>query len=268
MPRNPACIPVLSRQEETVKKPTLGFPFSRLARRLAETGLSAKPPPAPYAATLLPSREPVRLRKETSAPACLLARPNTSTRAGEGEAGEESSNVSLLPCSLARRASGASAPTSAAYGRPPHRSRGGHQPHSPYPSSSGLSGGFCRTQTAHPHHRQPWGWLRGTAPPRTGGTGAECSFPLTTPTGWEGARRKIRRGSPLPPTENQNPLERGSCLLSHRFWPLPGSYGLAALLSAHKNLPRTEASSSSLARTGGAASPARNLPSALPPAAF
>ena len=76
----------------------------------------------------------------------------------------------MSPCSLARRASGASAPTmplQAAYGRPPHKSRGSSGP-TVRPFASGFDGGFCRTQTAHPHHRQPWGWLRGTAPPRTG----------------------------------------------------------------------------------------------------
>lgn len=103
-----ADIPVLSRQEETVKNPPTDFSFSRLARRLAE-GLP----------------EPL--------------------------------------------------PLQAAYGRPPHKSRGSSGP-TVRPFASGFDGGFCRTQTAHPHHRQPWGWLRGTAPPRTGGRGRSAPF--------------------------------------------------------------------------------------------
>ena len=129
----------------------------RLARRLAETGLSTNLPPVPYAATLLPSREPGRLAGKPSAPALPPGSPYYRHKGwgrGSGEGNQ-------LP------------PT--AYGRPPHRSRGGHRA-PPLPFAFWFSGGFCRTQTAHPHHRQPWGWLRGTAPPRTGGRGRSAPF--------------------------------------------------------------------------------------------
>ena len=200
-----------------------GFFYSlRLARRLAETGLSTNLPPVPYAATLLPSREPGRLAGKPSAPALPPGSPYYRHKGwgrGSGEGNQ-------LP------------PT--AYGRPPHRSCGGHRAPQSLPFAFGFSGGFCRTQPAPS--------AAGDSTPQDGGTGAERSFPLTTPRAGRVPEGKPGGGLVL------------SSQLSHKFLPSPDSCALAALLSARKNLPHTEASSSSPARTGGAASPDRAFP--------
>ena len=146
--------------------------------------------PAPFAAKLLPSREPARLRKGASAPVCLLARPTTSTRAGEGEA-ERETNSHPRPTAGPR--------TGAAGVTGPH----------PYPSPSGLAGGFVARRQPTLTIGSRGAGCGGQHPPGRG-DGGGVLLSAHDPTGWEGARRKIRRGSPLPPTENQNPLERGS----------------------------------------------------------
>lgn len=243
----------LSLYYQDKKKPyLLRFFYSlRLARRWPKRSCPYLLLPAPFAAKLLPSRGPGRLAGKPSAPALPPGSPyyrhqGWGRRSGRGE----QYPLTLLPEGLPEPL-----PLQAAYGRPPHKSRGSSGP-TVRPFASGFDGGFCRTQTAHPHHRQPWGWLRGTAPPRTGGTGAECSFPLTTPRAGRVPEGKSGGGLVL------------SSQLSHKFLPSPDNCGPIALLSARKNLPHTEASLSSPARTGGAASPARAPPSAPPPAAF
>ena len=76
------------------------------------------------------------------------------------------------------------------------------EPHSPYPSSPVLTGGFvARSQ---PHR------LRGTAPPRTGGRGRSVPF-RSRPHGLGGCLKGSPAGvPPAPHRKDKNPLERGS----------------------------------------------------------
>lgn len=186
------------------------FYFFRLARRLAETELPIPPtsrsvcgqaPPEPGAS---PAAE--RGLRPGLPPGSLT----TSTRAGEGEAERRGEHSTPLPEGLPEPLP--LLPLQAAYGRPPHKSRGSSGP-SPYPRLRCFSGVLSHADSRLTH-RAAVGLAAGDSTPQDGGDGGGVLLSAHDPTGWEGARRKIRRGSPLPPTENQNPLERGSCLLS------------------------------------------------------
>ena len=163
--------PCIIKTRRNRKKPPTDFSIFSSRSSLAETELSIPPTPAPFAAKLLTSRASGRLAGKPSAPALPPGSPHYrhqgwGMRSGRGEQYPLTPLPEGLPEPL---------PLQAAYGRPPHKSRGSSGP-TVRPFASGFDGGFCRTQTAHPHHRQPWGWLRGTAPPRTGGRGRSAPF--------------------------------------------------------------------------------------------
>lgn len=122
----------------------------------------------------------------------------------------------MSPCSLARRASGASAPTSGLRPAPAHPA-GVIGPH-PYPSPSGLAGGFvARRQPPHTQGSRGAG-CGGQHPPGRGGR-ERTPLPLTTHRTGRVPEGKPGGGPPCPPPKIKTPSRGGLGLaveLSHR----------------------------------------------------
>ena len=161
----------------------------RLARRLAETELGTKPPPAPFAATLLPSREPGRLAGKPSAPALPPGSPYYRHK-GWG------------------RRSGRGRPTPTHGLRPaPAHPAGVIGPH-PYPSPSGLAGGFVARRQPTLTIGNRGAGCGGQHPP---GRGGRERTPLPLPTHRTGRvpEGKSDGGPPCPPPKIKTPSRGG-----------------------------------------------------------